>query len=112
MARKTAEEAARARAATVDAALALFAERGFAAAQLEEIAARASVTRGALYHHFTDKAGLHRVVLQERRDAVRAPVLAALEGERSPRFRLSAFVAAFLATMDGNRQARALMKIT
>jgi TetR/AcrR family acrAB operon transcriptional repressor len=112
MPRRTAEEAARTRGAIVDAALALFAERGFAAAQLEEIAARASVTRGALYHHFTDKAELYRVVLQERWDSVMAPVFAALEGDRSPRFRLTAFVSAFLAALDVNRQARALMKMT
>jgi len=103
--------AARTRSAILDAALMLFAERGFAAAQLEEIATRASVTRGALYHHFDDKSELYRVVLQERWDSVMAPVFAALEGERSARFRLAAFVSAFLATIDSNRQARALMKM-
>jgi TetR/AcrR family transcriptional regulator, acrAB operon repressor len=111
MARKTAEEAARTRSAIVDAALGLFAERGFAGAQLEEIAARASVTRGALYHHFTDKGELYRVVLQERWETVMAPVFAALESDRGARFRLTAFVSGYLAMMDGNRQARALMKM-
>jgi TetR/AcrR family transcriptional regulator, acrAB operon repressor len=112
MARKTAAEAARTREAILDAGLALFAERGFAAAQLEQIAARASVTRGALYHHFEDKTALYLAALGERWEAVMAPVFAALDGARSPRHRLSAFVAAFLRAVDTHPQARALMKMS
>lgn len=43
---------------------AAFAERGFAAVSLEMIAAEAGVTRGALHHHFTNKAGLLEAVLR------------------------------------------------
>ena len=42
----------------------LFAERGFAGAGIEEIAARAGVTTGALYHHFGNKRGLFRAVAE------------------------------------------------
>jgi TetR/AcrR family transcriptional regulator, acrAB operon repressor len=112
MARKTALEAARTREAILDAGLAVFAERGFAAAQLEDIASRASVTRGALYHHFEDKTALYLAALAERWDTVMAPVFAALEGARSPRHRLTAFVAAFLRTVDTHPHARALMKMS
>lgn len=35
-----------------------FADCGFAGASLEQIAGRAGVTRGALYHHFDDKAAV------------------------------------------------------
>jgi AcrR family transcriptional regulator len=112
VARKTAAEAARTRGTLVDTALLVFAERGFAAAQLDEIARRASLTRGALYHHFTDKSALYLAVLQERWESVMAPVFGELSGERSPRFRLTAFVSSFLRTLDTHPQARGLMKMS
>jgi AcrR family transcriptional regulator len=43
----------------------LFASRGFAGAGIEEIARRARVTTGALYHHFADKRDLFQVVAEQ-----------------------------------------------
>lgn len=59
----------------VAAALEVFAEKGFAAARLEDIAARAGVSKGALYLYFETKQDLFRAVV---RDAV-APNIAAVE---------------------------------
>jgi len=56
------------------AALELFAEKGFAAAKLDEIARRAGVSKGTLYLYFQDKAELFRAVI---RDTV-APRVAAV----------------------------------
>src|SRR5215510_12961166 len=39
--------------------------RGFQAASLDTIIARAGVTKGALYHHFPDKASLGYTVVDE-----------------------------------------------
>jgi TetR/AcrR family transcriptional regulator, acrAB operon repressor len=112
MARRTAEEAARTRDAVVDAALVVFSERGYTAAQLEEIAGRAGVTRGALYHHFHDKADLFLAVLRERWHSVMAPVLSELASEAEAASRLRSFVASFLTAMDSDPRARALMKMS
>src|SRR5262245_36097958 len=113
MPRKTADEAARTREAILDAALAVFAERGYASSQLEEIAGRASVTRGAVYHHFSDKAERFLAVVRERWSSALAPVLAELEiPRRSARARVHALVRAFIDAMNDDPTARALMKLT
>jgi AcrR family transcriptional regulator len=47
----------------VEAALAVFAEKGFAAARLDEIARRAGVSKGALYLYFETKEDIFRAVV-------------------------------------------------
>ena len=59
----------------VAAALEVFAEKGFAAARLEDIAARAGVSKGALYLYFETKQDLFAAVV---RDAI-SPNLATVE---------------------------------
>jgi AcrR family transcriptional regulator len=46
------------RAAIVQAAVTQFAQQGFANASIDRIAGEAQVTKGAVYHHFKDKAQL------------------------------------------------------
>lgn len=53
-----AEKAASRRDAIVAAALEEFAERGFAATRLDDVAARAGVAKGTIYLHFKDKEQL------------------------------------------------------
>src|ERR1700722_1995912 len=54
----------------LDAALAGFAARGFAAARMEDIAARAGVTKGTLYLYFTSKDELFKSLVRESIGAV------------------------------------------
>jgi AcrR family transcriptional regulator len=63
--RTQAERSATTRAALLAAARDLFAERGFAATGRDDIAARAGVTRGALYHHFDSKEAVLRALVVE-----------------------------------------------
>ena len=49
----------------VQAALAVFAEKGFAAARLDDIARQAGVSKGALYLYFETKEDLFRAVVRE-----------------------------------------------
>jgi AcrR family transcriptional regulator len=75
--RSQADRSARTRTALVTAARELFAEKGFAATSRDEIAARAGVTRGALYHHFDSKTALAGAVVAELEDELVARVVAA-----------------------------------
>jgi AcrR family transcriptional regulator len=65
VARTQAERRETTRAALLAAARELFAERGFTDTGREDIAERAGVTRGALYHHFDSKAAVAQAVLVE-----------------------------------------------
>lgn len=65
MARRTAAEAAITRQTIVATARDAFAADGYAAASTTQIADRAGVSRGALYHHFEDKAALFEAVFTE-----------------------------------------------
>ena len=47
------------------AALALFAERGFAATRLDDVALRAGVTKGTLYLYFPNKEELFEAVVRQ-----------------------------------------------
>jgi AcrR family transcriptional regulator len=49
----------------VQAAMAVFAEKGFAGARLDEIAARAGVSKGALYLYFETKEDIFRAVVEQ-----------------------------------------------
>ncbi|MDN3526021.1 TetR family transcriptional regulator [Halomonas sabkhae] len=69
MARRTKAEAEATRVALLDAAEAVFFEKGVACTSLEQIARHAGMTRGAVYWHFRNKADLFRAVL----DRVRMP---------------------------------------
>jgi AcrR family transcriptional regulator len=59
------EHAEDTRAAIVAAARSLFGERGYARSSLDEVAERARVTKGAVYHHFRGKEALLRAVYEE-----------------------------------------------
>ncbi|MEW6414972.1 MAG: TetR family transcriptional regulator [Pseudomonadota bacterium] len=64
MVRKTREDALATRDALLTAALQTFRERGVAHTRLSDVAARAGVTRGAIYWHFKDKAELFAAVCE------------------------------------------------
>lgn len=62
--RTQAERSGATRDALIEAARALFAERGYADVGTEEIVRAAGVTRGALYHHFDGKRELFEAVYE------------------------------------------------
>ena len=64
MARRTKQQAEDTRKRIVDAAERVFREKGVAHASLEDVAASAKVTRGAIYWHFRDKAELFEAMMR------------------------------------------------
>src|SRR3569623_493960 len=64
----------------VQAALQVFSEKGFAGAKLDEIAARAGVSKGALYLYFETKEDLFRAVVRQAVAPNVEAVEAAVEG--------------------------------
>ena len=64
------------RQALLDSAHALFMEKGYARASLDEIASAARVTKGALYHHFDGKQSLFEAVLVRVEEDSHARILA------------------------------------
>jgi AcrR family transcriptional regulator len=72
----------RTRDALLDAATTVFAKRGFHAASLDEIAATAGYTRGAIYKHFADKEDLLHATCARLNDRVIAHFDETREAER------------------------------
>jgi AcrR family transcriptional regulator len=65
------------RAALLEEATRLFAERGYAATSLEDVASASRVTRGAVYHHFEGKQALFEAVLESQESRAITQILAA-----------------------------------
>jgi TetR/AcrR family acrAB operon transcriptional repressor len=64
MARKTKQEALETRESILDAAERLFHSQGVSRTSLQDIAAAAQLTRGAIYWHFKDKAELFNAMME------------------------------------------------
>ncbi|MEQ9921622.1 TetR/AcrR family transcriptional regulator [Pectobacterium brasiliense] len=63
MVRRTRAEMEETRATLLATARKVFSERGYADTSMDDLTAQASLTRGALYHHFGDKKGLLAAVV-------------------------------------------------
>ncbi len=66
-----------------DAASKLFAEQGYAATKLTDVAAAAGVTKQLLYQHFASKRELHLALLARHRDELLAGTAAGMAGPGS-----------------------------
>ena len=67
------ERSQRSRAQILDAALALFSHRGYRATSMREIADRAGVSTGSVYHHFKDKDAIFLSLLDIYWQAIEDP---------------------------------------
>ena len=90
------EQAVATRTELLRAARELFAARGYADVGTEEIVRGAHVTRGALYHHFTDKRDLFRAVHAQLADELLASIVAQTAGSADAWEALTRGMRAFL----------------
>src|SRR5580704_18758306 len=90
---RQAARSASTRSKLIRAARALFARHGYAAVGTEQIARRAGVTRGALYHQFPAKEDLFLAVYEEVEQELTQSVTRGLDDLASP----------FAAMRDGVR---------
>ncbi len=70
--------------AILEAALTVFAERGFEAARLDDVAARAGVAKGTLYLYFKDKEALFEELLRGAVSPILSDVTALAEAPDMP----------------------------
>ncbi|SCL16134.1 transcriptional regulator, TetR family [Micromonospora rhizosphaerae] len=97
-------DAARNRAAVLDAAAVLFRERGVEAVSMDAVAAAAGVGKGTLFRRFGDKAGLAVALLDQQERALQEAILfgppplgpGPAGAEPPARDRLRAFISAYL----------------
>jgi AcrR family transcriptional regulator len=83
------------RAQLIEIARAVFAKRGYEATSVEEIAARAKVSKPIVYEHFGGKEGLYAVLVDREMDHVVARISEAISSG-TPRERVERAALAFL----------------
>ncbi|MFE6735738.1 TetR/AcrR family transcriptional regulator [Microbacterium sp. NPDC057650] len=108
MPRATAAEAAATAERVLEAATERFAAQGFTATSVDDVAADAAVTRGAVYHHYSSKPGLFAAVVQRmQQDVAEAVVTAAADASPAESLRLGSH--AFLDAITAGGRARVLL---
>ncbi|MCB5944266.1 TetR/AcrR family transcriptional regulator [Acidocella sp. KAb 2-4] len=94
----------------LDVAENLFAEYGFDAVSINQLATVANVTIGALYHHFPSKEALYAAVTRRVFTAKSSPPLAITWPGASPREQLTRLVSWFVGTMILDKNFGQLLK--
>lgn len=97
------------RLALLAAARTLFVDKGYGETGTPEIVAAAGVTRGALYHHFADKAALFRAVVTAEAAAVADAIDRVAKTDGPPRRALIEGAGAYFAAMTEPGRARLLL---
>lgn len=87
----------------------LFAERGFAAVTMDDIAGEVGVTKPLLYNYFGNKERLYIACMESSGDALFATIGEAVGATSSPGDALNAGLRAFFAFLDADRAAWAVL---
>jgi AcrR family transcriptional regulator len=87
------------------AARALFAERGFGAVTMDDVAAAVGVTKPLLYIYFGNKERLYLACMEPAAEELREAVASAVAGAKRPADALEPGVQAFFSFVDRDRDA-------
>ena len=100
--------AAARRAQLIEVGRAVFAESGFEATSVEEIAARAKVSKPILYGHFGGKEGLYAVVVDREVERILGKIVEAVSSG-PPRARLEKAALAYLTYVQEHPEGFAVL---
>lgn len=90
------------RAQLLDVSRKLFAEKGFEGTSVEEIAARAEVSKPVVYEHFGGKEGVYAVVVDREIQSLTGALTGALEGGGHPKVLVERTALALLSYIESN----------
>lgn len=107
--RTQAARRAETRKALLEAARALIVEKGYAETGTPEIVRAAEVTRGALYHHFADKADLMRALVLQESAAIADEINARTGTGQSPLEAFMTGAAAYFSAMSVPGRAKIML---
>ena len=94
---------------TLTVAHGLFAEHGYAAVTMDEIAGAVGVTKPLLYNYFGNKEQLYIACMERAGDALTATIATSVAETASPGDALAAGVRAFFSFLDTDRAAWAVL---
>ena len=90
---------------TLEVARRLFAQRGFAATTMDDVAAQVGVTKPLLYAYFGNKDGLYLACMEPAGDDLLAAVIEAVESAEGPADAMERGTHAFFDFVDRDRDA-------
>jgi AcrR family transcriptional regulator len=96
-------------ASIISAASELFSARGFAATSIDDIASRARVAKGAVYHHFESKEQIFQRVFEQMTEALAAEVAASAAAGKSILDRFERGTLKYLTSIAGNKFRQVLL---
>ncbi|GLW62703.1 HTH-type transcriptional repressor KstR2 [Actinomadura rubrobrunea] len=88
----------------------LFAEKGYQATTVRDIAKEAGILSGSLYHHFTSKESIVDEILSGFFDEVMSAYRAVIEEGRDPRETIAELVRIAFGTLEPHRAAITVMQ--
>lgn len=109
--RSSADERAGKRERILDAAEKVFADRGFFAAKVADVAREAGVADGTIYLYFKSKDDLLVSLFEARMEVVNRVLSEAVAGATRPRAQLTAFVRAYLELIAAQPTAAEVLTI-